>query len=53
MLVNHDTKQVVASINFGLSKTKNISARAVYNAFDFVSDMGGIYGALVLIGTTF
>ena len=33
-----------------LSNSKYSSKRAVYNLFDFVADIGGIYGFLLLFG---
>ena len=36
-----------------MNRGKIISSRTVYNLFDYISDMGGIYGSIVLLGTSF
>ena len=46
---NHEP-DVVAVFHMSLTNSKYSSHRAVYNLFDFVSDIGGIYGFLLLFG---
>ena len=37
------------TVEFDLSIHKNISTRAVYNVFEFASDLGGLQGALAVV----
>ena len=50
--LQHDPEKVLAVFHFGLYQNHNISSREVYNIFDWLGDIGGIQGLILIISST-